>query len=237
MNLIEEEIWFTRLTCRLPLHLSDQPIRSSSSSSSAFKSQKPLISSSTSSLDSQPRWTFLLIGFIFRVLLLSPVLVHAKNDKIALWRKITASFFPNAVSFLPAEENQICSWIQINKKLIFGSAESESLSRKVVSSIDLFSLGPSWPLTRHCRWSDLYWHWKVSWQSYQKGKVTKSIKRGNKMKFIGLNSPRSINSVRVCLQRLRGCNNSWASFWSEGQGKKKNKVLSLSATTTTATEG
>ena len=151
--------------------------------------------------------------------------------------KITASFFPNAVSFLPAEENQICSWIQINKKLIFGSAQSESLSRKVVSSIDLFSLGPSWPLTRHCRWSDLYWHWKVSWQSYQKGKVTKSIKRGNKMKFIGFNSPRSINSVRVCLQRLRGCNNSWASFWSEGQGKKKNKVLSLSATTTTATEG
>ena len=126
---------------------------------------------------------------------------------------------------------------KINKKLIFGTAESESLSRKVVSSIDLFSLGPSWPLTRHCRWSDLYWHWKVSWQSYQKGKVTKSIKRGNKMKFIGLNSPRSINSVRVCLQRLRGCNNSWASFWSEGQGKKKNKVLSLSATTTTATEG
>ena len=83
-------------------------------------SQKPLIAPSTSSLDSQPRWAFLLGGFIFRVLLLlSPVLVHAKNDKIALWRKITASFFPNAVSFLPAEEDEICSWIQINKKLSF----------------------------------------------------------------------------------------------------------------------
>ena len=55
---------------------------------STLKSQKPLISPSTSSLDSQPRWAFLLRGFIFRVLLLlSPVLVHAKNDKIALWRK------------------------------------------------------------------------------------------------------------------------------------------------------
>ena len=74
--------------------------------------------------------------------------------------KITASFFPNAVFSSPAEEDEICSRIQINKKLSFkllgdvknktcqipflGNASGEKfklqLFWKVVSSVHLFVL-------------------------------------------------------------------------------------------------
>ena len=108
-------------------------------------------------------WLHLPCPLLLLLLLLnrvSPVLVHAKNDKIALWRKITASFFPNAVFSSPAEEDEICSRIQINKKLSFkllGDVKNKTcqipfqenasgekfklqLFWKVVSSVHLFVL-------------------------------------------------------------------------------------------------
>ena len=139
-------------------------------------------------------WLHLPCPLLLLLLLnrVSPVLVHAKNDKIALWRKITASFFPNAVFSSPAEEDEICSRIQINKKLSFkllgdvknkacqipflGNASGKSLSCSCFGKLfHLFTCLYS-TLASTRRWSALYWHWNsVSLQT-----IDLRIRRGRR---------------------------------------------------------
>ena len=80
-------------------------------------SQKPLISPSTSSLDSQPRWAFLLGGFIFRVLLL--ILSHP------------FSFTPKMTKLLSGGKSQQVSsqmqfFLNLQRKMKF-ALESKSI--------------------------------------------------------------------------------------------------------------
>ena len=139
------------LTCRPLGCFSDQPIRSSSSSSSfTFKSKKTPISCSTTSTDSQPRWAFSLRGFIFRV----PLSCHP------------FAFTPKMTKLLSGEKSQqVSSQMQflfyLSRRMKFaresGSIRSYQLNFQEMSKTRLRFLFPGNAVRGKRIWSLCTW--------------------------------------------------------------------------------